>query len=210
MKNWMILLLCAALVILSVRLSVTAKAETENDMKDTPKGGNASIENIMTRASVRTYTAELVDSADVITLLKAGMAAPTAMNRQPWVFVVIIDAARRAAMAAELPYCKMAATAPLLIAVCGDKAKFIEDAPEYWVQDCSAATENILLAAHALGLGAVWTGVYPVRDRVEMVSKALGLPEGIIPLNIICIGHPDSDNPAKDKWDPAKVHYNMF
>ncbi len=210
MKNWIILLLCAALVILSVRLSVTAKAETENDMKDTPKGGNASIENIMTRASVRTYTAELVDSADVITLLKAGMAAPTAMNRQPWVFVVITDAARRAAMAAELPYCKMAATAPLLIAVCGDKAKFIEDAPEYWVQDCSAATENILLAAHALGLGAVWTGVYPVQDRVEMVSKALGLPEGIIPLNIICIGHPDSDNPAKDKWDPAKVHYNMF
>lgn len=210
MKNWIILLLCAVLVILSVRLSVTAKAETENDMKDTPKGGNASIENIMTRSSVRTYTAELVDSADVITLLKAGMAAPTAMNRQPWVFVVITDAARRAAMAAELPYCKMAATAPLLIAVCGDKAKFIEDAPEYWVQDCSAATENILLAAHALGLGAVWTGVYPVQDRVEMVSKALGLPEGIIPLNIICIGHPDSDNPAKDKWDPAKVHYNMF
>lgn len=210
MKNWIILLLCAALVILSVRLSVTARAETENDMKDTPKGGNASIENIMTRSSVRTYTAELVDSADVITLLKAGMAAPTAMNRQPWVFVVITDAARRAAMAAELPYCKMAATAPLLIAVCGDKAKFIEDAPEYWVQDCSAATENILLAAHALGLGAVWTGVYPVQDRVEMVSKALGLPEGIIPLNIICIGHPDSDNPAKDKWDPAKVHYNMF
>lgn len=210
MKNWIILLLCAALVILSVRLSVTAKAETENDMKDTPKGGNASIENIMTRSSVRTYTAELVDSADVITLLKAGMAAPTAMNRQPWVFVVITDAARRAAMAAELPYCKMATTAPLLIAVCGDKAKFIEDAPEYWVQDCSAATENILLAAHALGLGAVWTGVYPVQDRVEMVSKALGLPKGIIPLNIICIGHPDSDNPAKDKWDPAKVHYNMF
>lgn len=210
MKNWIILLLCAALVILSVRLSVTAKTETENDMKDTPKGGNASIENIMTRSSVRTYTAELVDSADVITLLKAGMAAPTAMNRQPWVFVVITDAARRAAMAAELPYCKMAATAPLLIAVCGDKAKFIEDAPEYWVQDCSAATENILLAAHAIGLGAVWTGVYPVQDRVEMVSKALGLPEGIIPLNIICIGHPDSDNPAKDKWDPAKVHYNMF
>lgn len=210
MKNWIILLLCAALVILSVRLSVIAKAETENDMKDTPKGGNASIENIMTRSSVRTYTAELVDSADVITLLKAGMAAPTAMNRQPWVFVVITDAARRAAMAAELPYCKMAATAPLLIAVCGDKAKFIEDAPEYWVQDCSAATENILLAAHAIGLGAVWTGVYPVQDRVEMVSKALGLPEGIIPLNIICIGHPDSDNPAKDKWDPAKVHYNMF
>ena len=210
MKNWIILLLCAALVILSVRLSVTAKAATENDMKDTPKGGNASIENIMTRASVRTYTAELVDSADVITLLKAGMAAPTAMNRQPWVFVVITDAARRAAMAAELPYCKMAATAPLLIAVCGDKAKFIEDAPEYWVQDCSAATENILLAAHAIGLGAVWTGVYPVQDRVEMVTKALGLPEGIIPLNIICIGHPDSDNPAKDKWDPAKVHYNMF
>ena len=210
MKNWIILLLCAALVILSVRLSVTAKAETENDMKDTPKGGNASIENIMTRASVRTYTAELVDSADVITLLKAGMAAPTAMNRQPGVFVVITDAARRAAMAAELPYCKMAATAPLLIAVCGDKAKFIEDAPEYWVQDCSAATENILLAAHAIGLGAVWTGVYPVQDRVEMVTKALGLPEGIIPLNIICIGHPDSDNPAKDKWDPAKVHYNMF
>lgn len=173
-------------------------------------GERSALDVIATRTSVRAYRDCPVGADTVELLLRAAMAAPSAMNRQPWVFVVITDAARRAAMAAELPYCKMAATAPLLIAVCGDKAKFIEDAPEYWVQDCSAATENILLAAHALGLGAVWTGVYPVQDRVEMVSKALGLPEGIIPLNIICIGHPDSDNPAKDKWDPAKVHYNMF
>lgn len=210
MKNWIIVLLCAAVVILSVRVAVAAKANTENDMKDTSTGGNAAIENIMSRASVRTYTAEPVDTADITTMLRAGMAAPTAMNRQPWVFVVITDADRRAALASELPYCKMAGTAPLLIAVCGDRAKFIEDAPEYWVQDCSAATENILLAAHALGLGAVWTGVYPVQERVELVSEALGLPEDIIPLNIICIGHPEGDNPAKDKWDPAKIHYNSF
>lgn len=210
MKNWIIVLLCAAVVILSVRLSVDTKSDKEKDMKDTTGGSNAAIENIMTRASVRTYSSEPIDSAALDTILKAGMAGPTAMNRQPWHFEVITDATVRQALADELPYCKMAARAQALIVVCGNKEKFIEDAPEYWVQDCSAASENILLAAHALGLGAVWTGVYPVQERVDEVSRTLRLPGNLIPLNVICIGHPESDNPAKEKWDSAKVHYNGF
>lgn len=210
MKNWIIVLLCAAVGILSVRASVDTQKENQTDMNDRATEGNASVENIMTRTSVRTYTAEAIDSAALDTILKAGMAAPTAMNRQPWHFEVITSPAVRQALADEFPYCKMMTTAQALIVVCGNKDKFIEDAPEFWVQDCSAASENILLAAHALGLGAVWTGVYPVQERVDGVSKALLLPDNLIPLNVICIGHPEGDNPAKQKWDPAKVHYNGF
>ena len=208
MKNWIILLLCAALVILSVRLSVTAKAETENDMKDTPKGGNASIENIMTRASVRTYTAELVDSADVITLLKAGMAAPTAMNRQPWVFVVVDDKALLQKFADSLQYAKMAASAPLAVVVCADLTRNPGASGDWWVMDASAASENLLLAAHAVGLGAVWTGVYPRSERVKAVRTILGLPESVVPLNVIPIGYPAETPEPKQKWNPGNIRRN--
>ena len=99
----------------------------------------------------------------------------------------------------------------LAIVVCGNMDKALSGKGQaYWIQDCSAATENILLAAHALGLGAVWTGVYPMDDRVTAVSKAVKLPETIVPLCVIVIGHPAESPTPKDKWKPENVSYNEF
>ena len=164
------------------------------------------MDNIATRTSIRAYTDRPVDDKTVETLLKAGMAAPTAMNYQPWVFYVVRDRELMKALAEVLPYAKMAADAAVLIVPCGDKDKFLDGEGEtYWVQDVSAATENILLAAHAMGLGAVWTGVYPIQERIADVSSILSMNEKHVPLCVIPIGWP-ADAPApKDKWDPAKV-----
>ena len=101
--------------------------------------------------------------------------------------------------------------APLAIVVCGDMTKAIEGAGrEFWVQDCAAATENILLAAHAMGLGAVWTGAYPLEERSAEMGKVLKLPETIVPLSVVVIGYPKGETKAKDKWDAQKVSYNVY
>lgn len=155
---------------------------------------NPVVESIMTRTSIRQYQERAVSSDTVEILLRAGMAAPTAVNRQPWHFVVVTHPETLEALGGR------SKDAPLAIAVCGDMTKALErEAREYWVQDCSAATENILLVAHALGLGAVWQGVYPISQRVENVSKLLGLPEHLVPLNVIAIGYPDEAPAPKDK-----------
>ena len=144
---------------------------------------NEVINNIMTRTSIRQYTNEPVSKADIETMLRAGMAAPRGMIKQAGVAIV----------------------------VCGNLDKAMQGkAQEYWIQDCSAATENILLAAKALGLGAVWTGCYPMDDRVTEVSKVLKLPETIVPLCVIAIGHPAEQPTPKNKWKPENVSYNEF
>ena len=151
------------------------------------------------RKSVRNYTAEPV---------RAGFAAPSARNLQPWEFYVITERGTLDALAASLPYGKMLAKAQAAIVVCGNSRQFGEGATrEMWVQDCSAATENILLAAEGIGLGAVWIGVYPYAPRVEAVSKALKLPEEFIPLNVISIGRPDGKDMPKQKYRESKVHW---
>ena len=105
----------------------------------------------------------------------------------------------------------MVARAPLAIVVCGDMTKALDgNAREFWVQDCSAASENILLAATGLGLGAVWTSTYPSEERCAAVSEVLGLPETLIPLNTIVIGYPDGDVTPKDKWKESNISYNMY
>ncbi len=170
--------------------------------------GEAALETIMTRTSVRSYTEKPVGTETIEKLLRAGMAAPTAMNRQPWHFVVVNGKANLAPLVKTNPRARMLASAPLAIVVCGDKSRFIGGEGEtFWVQDCSAATENILLAAHALGLGAVWTGTYPVSERVKAVSEALKLPGNLVPLCTIVIGYPEGPTTPKDKWDPEKVTY---
>ncbi|MBR1732259.1 MAG: nitroreductase family protein, partial [Alloprevotella sp.] len=161
---------------------------------------NPVIESIMTRTSIRQFKDCAVGADTIETLLRAGMAAPTAVNRQPWHFVVITGRDVLEALGGR------SKGAPLAIAVCGDMTKALEgEAREYWVQDCSAATENILLAAHALGLGAVWQGVYPIQKRVEKVSQLLRLPETLVPLNVIAIGYPDEAPAPKDKWKPENI-----
>lgn len=174
--------------------------------------GNAGIENIMTRTSVRQYEAGRTVSPDTVEiLLRAAMSAPTAVNKQPWQFVVLDKREAIDSLSQYLTYAKMLEHAPLAIVTCGDLTQAVEGEGEtYWIQDVSAATENLLLAAHALGLGAVWTGVYPIADRVAGVQKALMLPDSIVPLAVVPIGYPAMDQAPKDKWKPEKVHFNKY
>ena len=169
------------------------------------------IETIMTRTSIRSFTDRAVAADTIEILLRAGMAAPTAVNLQPWHFVVVTDRAKLDELGGNGRQSKMWQESPLVIVVCGNLEKALEGPGQaFWVQDCSAATENILLAAHALGLGAVWTGCYPIEERVAMVSEVLGLPEHIVPLCAIVMGYPNERPEPKDKWKPENVSYNGY
>ena len=160
------------------------------------------IDNLFARRSIRRYTSEPVTDDQVETLLQAAMAAPSAVNHRPWHFVVVRDAATRAALAAAHPYAKMVTQAPVCIVPCGDTTI----SPDFWVQDLSAATENILLAATGLGLGTVWCGVHPRADRAAAIRQILGIPEGIVPLCLIAVGHPDEQKEPRTQYDARRVH----
>lgn len=167
---------------------------------------NETLEVIHNRKSVRHFTDQPVSKEQIETLLRAGMAAPTAVNRQPWVFYVVTKREVLDKLSQQLPYAKMLSQAQAAIVVCGDmeKAGNLKD-KDYWVQDCSAATENILLAAESIGLGAVWTASYPYDDRTKVVIKALNLPENHVPLNVIPIGYPTGEDMPKNKWKPENI-----
>jgi nitroreductase len=166
------------------------------------------IEAILTRRSIRTYTEKPVSEADLDTILRAAMAAPSAGNQQSWRFVVTTDREVLDAMAASTPYGKMLRDAPLAITVCAATTDLRH--PQMWQQDCSAATQNALLAIHALGLGAVWLGFWPKAERVEPLKEALGLPEGVEPLSVLAVGHPAEGQPAVDRFNPAHVHRDRW
>lgn len=214
---FIIALLAAALVYTTYRLVASSSPASETDTPDAATSAtarhyaDAAVRAIMTRTSVRAYSDRKVSDATVDTLLRAAMAAPTAMNRQPWQFVVIRDRAILNTIADNCKNISMAREAQLAIAVCGDMSLAIEgDGRDFWVQDCSAATENLLVAAHAAGLGAVWCGIYPIKERISFISGLLHLPENIIPLNIIPIGYPAAPSTPKEKYDAAKIHRNTF
>jgi len=162
------------------------------------------METILTRRSVRRYTKEVIAPETVTQLLEAAMSAPSAMNQQPWHFVVITDRATLNSIPEVHPYSRMVRDAPLAVIVCGDLN--LDAAGGYWVQDCSAATENLLLAVRALGLGAVWCGIYPREERVQGLQKLLGIPEHVIPLNVISIGHPAEEQGRVERYDASRVH----
>ena len=179
------------------------------------------LEVIMSRTSIRNFTGEAVAKEQLETILKAGMAAPSAMNVQPWRFVVLTDQARIQELLGGGPRSQMFSTAGAVILVCG-QTTFLRkpwgqpDAPEeeheniFWYEDCSAAAENILLAAHALGLGAVWTAGYPAMERITPLAKALNLPENVLPLCIIPVGVPAENPEPKDKWNPDNIHWEQW
>ena len=173
--------------------------------------GKAVIETIMTRTSIRQYTNQTISADTIETLLRAGMDAPTAVNKQPLHFVAVTSKDKLKEMGINNPNAKMLEQAPLAIVVCGDMMKALEgEARASWTVDCSAATENILLAAHALGLGAVWTALYLREERAKSTIEALKLPDHIVPLCAIIIGHPAENPEPKDKWNPENVSYNEF
>ena len=166
------------------------------------------LEAIQTRVSVRQFTGEKLSDEQIEKLLRAAMAAPSAMNKQPWQFVVITNEELLAKIGEQMPNSRCQNKPGCAIVPCGDMSKTLEGAArDFWVDDLSAATENLLLAAHAMGLGACWTGVHPNMERVSDVQKLLGLDEQIVPLCIIPVGVPAEQPEVKQKFNEENVRY---
>lgn len=163
---------------------------------------------IHTRRSIREYQEKDIPEELVKELLKAAMASPSARNQQPWEFVVITEPELRKKIPSVSPFAQMIVDAPLAILICGNLK--IETAQGYWVIDCAAATQNLLLAAHALGLGAVWTGVYPREERMDGLTALLDLPEYILPHSLVVIGYPAQQLPQQDRFKPERIHWNAW
>jgi len=166
------------------------------------------MKEIFERRSIRSYTNKEVSDEAVKELLKAAMAAPSAGNQQPWEFIVTRDSQTFQEIMNIHSYAQSLKEAQVAIVVCGDTAK--EKYPGYWVQDCSAATQNILIKAENLGLGAVWLGVHPIDDRVKGVKEIFNLPETVIPLSIISIGYPAQKPEPANRYDESRIHMNRF
>ena len=194
-------------------LAITACYNSNQQKAETAAttDGKAIVENIMTRTSIRQYTDQDISADTIETLLRAGMAAPTAVNKQPWHFVAITSKDKMKELAATNPNARMLEQAPLTIVVCGDMKKALEgEGRQLWIQDCSAATENLLLAATAMDLGAVWLSCYPNEKSVERVSKYLGLPANVVPLEIVPVGIPAENPEPKAKWNADNIHYEKW
>lgn len=195
-------------------LSISALISmTMSSCKQTQSKSEIVLENIASRKSVRSYTSETVPEEMVEKLLRAAMAAPSAMNRQPWEFVVIRDRSTLDTLAAQLKFAKMLYEAPLAIVVCSDteytRTDGIRAYNKFWQQDAAAAAQNILLAAESLGLGAVWTAASDdVRSAV--VREVLGIEGTVMPVCVIPIGFPAGDEKPMNKWKPEKIHYEKW
>jgi nitroreductase len=160
---------------------------------------------IFSRRSIREYTDQPVSEADIASLLQAGMAAPSAMNRRPWHLVVVTDRQTLGAIATAPPYSRTLGGAALVIVVCGDPS--ISD---WWLQDCTLATENILIAVAGLGLGAVFLGCHGKAEREQPIRQVLGIPEEIGLASVLCIGHPVEEKEPRTQYDPVRVHRNKW
>jgi nitroreductase len=165
---------------------------------------------IHSRKSVRSFTGQSLSKDALDKIIRAGMAAPSAMNMQPWAFVVVTDRQTLDTLCAELPYAKMLDKAGAAIIVCAIPEKANRKNLEFAVIDSTCASENILLTAEALGLGAVWTAAYPYKDRMDVVRKALNIPQDIIPLNVIPVGYPTGTDKPKDKYKPENIHQEKW
>ena len=205
--KWQIITIALAAIVVVFSIDKLFEKPVQQEVAQIPTE-EVVINNIMTRNSVRTYTDQIITPTQVETILKAGMAAPTAANKQPWEFYVVRDTSIIKQMVHVTKYsAPMNESAQLAIIVCGVPSESFPVEPRYWVQDVSAATENILLATHAMGLGAVWCGVYPGEDRVAALRELLDVPERLVPFCIIMMGYPDGEQIVKDKWKPEKIHY---
>lgn len=195
-------LLAVAIILLSLKLVFFS----ENSVSNAVSAETAVMNNLLSRTSIRTYQSRPVEDEKVEKMLRAAMAAPTAGNKQPWRFLIIKDRQTLEAISDHFHTMKMVGHAPLAIVVCGDMDNtFPGDGHDYWVEDTSAATENLLLAAHSMGLGAVWCGIYPMQQRVAYLKQLLRLLGNIVPLNIIPVGYPVEKPTPKDKWKPANI-----
>jgi nitroreductase len=166
-------------------------------------------EGLITRRSIRKYTSRIIPEKDIETIIKAGMFAPSANNRRPWHFIVVDDRGQMDKIIKVHPYSAMLAGASHAIVVCGDES--LQSGLMYYPLDCSTATQNILLAAHSLGYGAVWLGVYPRAERMMAMSEIFGLPEHIRPVSIVSIGVPEQiTQDIPERFEPGKIRKNHW
>ncbi len=204
------------IILIAILMAVACKAPVE-----TVSPGDAALSVILSRKSVRTFSGEKLTAAQIETLLKAAMAAPTDGNVQPWEFVVLQDSTVVNALFGKGHHAQMYKDAGAVIVVCGHttvlrKPKGQPDAEEQlmpnrsWFLDCSAATENLLLAAEAMGLGAVWMSAYPIEGKMAGIQEGLRLPEDVLPLSVVPVGYPAGDEAPKDKWKPEKIHFDRW
>jgi nitroreductase len=191
------------MVIVLLHVWSVAFAEKEEKMSD-------ALSVIHSRKSVRSFTGQSLSKNALDKIIRAGMAAPTAVNKQPWAFVVVTDRKTLDTLATGLPYAKMLDKAGAAIIVCAIPEKAHGKSPELAVIDAACASENILLAAEALGLGAVWTAAYPYKDRMEVARKTLNIPQDVIPLNVIPVGYPTGADKPKDKYKPENIHWEKW
>ncbi len=168
------------------------------------------FETLQGRRSIRVFRPGVVDDATVKLLLEAAMAAPSAVAKDPWRFVVVRNAATLSQIAEMLPNGRMIATVPVGIVVCGDLNEAHDRQLSYLLQDCSAAVQNLLLAAHALGLGTCWLGVHPREDRIRNLSHLLGLPKNVLPIACIALGWPGEDKEARTRYRDSSVHLEKW
>ena len=167
------------------------------------------MEALYSRRSIRKYTTGPISEKLLRDILEAAMSAPSAGNQQPWHFIIINDRKILDQVPTFHPHSQMVREAPVAVLVCGDLK--LEKHAGYWVQDCAAATENLLLAAHAKGLGSVWVGIFPREERVEGFRKLLSIPDHVIPFSLIPIGVPAELKPPRpDRYSAAKIHHNHW
>jgi len=166
------------------------------------------MDTILKRRSIRKYKDKEVSKATIKDILKAAMSAPSAGNQQPWHFIVIDDKQKLNQIPEFHSYAKMAADCAKAILVCGDLK--LETHEGFWVQDCAAATQNILLAIESKGLGGVWVGIYPRDNRIDNFKKLFSLPENIIPFSLVPLGYPAEKKPAADRFDETRIHNNEW
>ncbi|OPX61252.1 MAG: nitroreductase A [Methanomassiliicoccales archaeon PtaB.Bin134] len=159
---------------------------------------------VLERRSIRRYTGKDVDEKDVKKVLEAAMAAPSAGNERPWHFVVLRERRLLDGVMEVHPYAQMLEQSPVAVLVCGDPS--LEKYKGFWVQDCAAATENMLIMATQLGLGAVWLGIHPIEERVHGLRLLLGIPQDIVPFALVPLGHPDELKRPVDRYDDSRVH----
>ncbi len=172
---------------------------------------NETLKTIFSRKSVRAYAEGAIPREQLEMLVRAGMAAPSAVDQRPWEFVVVTEKATLVRLAERLPYAKMAAHAAAAIVVCGDlRRQWGGPDSVMWSIDCAAAAQNVLLAAESLGLGAVWTAGYPYSDRMSTMREVLGLPDYVQPLTLIPVGIPRGGEKPKEKWNPARLHWERY
>lgn len=213
MKSFKIKAFCSALLLAAFSAGVSSCGIPGNNEVTTTLPADSTqivLDNILTRTSIREFTSQPIPKDTLLSIVRAGMAAPSAVNLQPWNFIIIDEPETLQNLNSVHPYANLK-TATAAIVVCGllDKGDN-ESIRAYWVQDCSAATENILLAAHAYGIGAVWCGVYPNPERIPAVKEVLGIPENVEPLNIITMGFPAQHPEPKDKWREDNIHYQKW